>query len=350
MKNNRDLLMVKCEAKFKFPAVFIVSSGRSGTTLLASILNASEQIYIPYESDFIARAYPYYQDKNQFTEDDYRYLFRAFKLAAKQDGWGLSEDDVVSRLKERSPQTFAAVNAVIYEAFHQQEGTDQLLWGIKAPVLIASLDRIHQVCPQAKIIHIIRDGRDVYLSYQKVHKTSEIKFGPKGVMANALYWVDGLRRVEDFINANPNHQLYELRYDDLLHDPASSLKSLCGFLGIEYKPSMHERFNALERNKKVAPEHFRQSIHKKLHGGLDPNNTQKYLSAMSRLEQIKFELIAIPYLLKYGYQPERPILNTGLLAPMRSCLYFLARQFNNWRYKKRDRKVYQQAHQMNSVD
>ena len=195
--------MTQHETHFKLPAVFIVSSGRSGTTLLASILNASEQIYIPYESDFIARAYPYYQDKTDFTEADYRHIFKTFQLSAKQNGWDLPEETVVAKLKARSPTTFAEVNSVIYESFHLQEKTDQLLWWLKAPVLIASLDRIHQVCPHAKIVHIVRDGRDVYLSYKKVHETSDIKFGPKGVIENALYWVDGLRQVEDFLEQTP---------------------------------------------------------------------------------------------------------------------------------------------------
>ncbi|MGB3612660.1 MAG: sulfotransferase, partial [Elainellaceae cyanobacterium] len=240
-------ISAKSKTKFKFPDVFIVGSGRSGTTLLASILNASEDIYIPYESDFIARAFPYYhQDRSDLGEDDYRQIFRLFQLSAKQDGWGLSEDQVVSHLKARAPQTFAEVNSALYEAFHQQEKTEDLLWGIKAPVLIASLERIHKVFPQAKIIHVVRDGRDVYLSYKKVHETSDITFGPKGVIENALYWTDGLRRVSEFLKAHPSHQVYELRYDELLTNPEAVSKQLCDFLGIEYRPSMHENFSTLE--------------------------------------------------------------------------------------------------------
>jgi hypothetical protein len=335
--------MIQDATKFKLPEVFIVSSGRSGTTLLVSILNASEQIYVPYESDFIARAYPHYQHKENFTEADYKQISKIFKLSAKQDGWGMSEDYVVGLLHENAPQTFAEVNSVIYRAFHQQEKTDSLQWGIKAPVLIASLDRIHQVCPNAKIVHVIRDGRDVYLSYKKIHESSEIKFGPKGVIENALYWVDGLRRVEDFLKLNLTHQFFELRYDDLLNNPESILMQLCAFLEIEYKSSMHENFNECGRNKKVVPTHFRQSIHKKLYGGLDPNNARKYLNYMSVLEQIQYELIAIPYLIKYGYKPEYPVLNSFLFAPIRGVLYSLSRQFNDWRYTKRDRKIYKKA-------
>lgn len=335
--------MLQHRTKYKLPELFMVSSGRSGTTLLASILNASEQIYIPYESDFIARAYPYYSDLQQFTEDDYRHIFKIFQSSAKQNGWGMSEEYVIRELKERSPQTFAEVNAVIYQAFHKQEQTENLAWGIKAPVLIASLKRITKVCPQSKIVHLIRDGRDVYLSYKKIHETSKVKFGPKSVLQNALYWVDGLRRIEEFKSLSPHSQLYELRYEDLINNPDNSLRQLCQFLSIEYQPSMHENFNSLERNNKVVPDSFKATIHKKVHGGLDATNTHKYLSAMSRWERIKFEFVAAPYLTKYDYKTEYSLLNTFLFAPLRFLLYFLARQFNDRRYSKRDRNTYHKA-------
>lgn len=47
----------------KYPKSFVASSGRAGSTLLQALLNASEQLYIPQESDFIARAYLFFKDK-----------------------------------------------------------------------------------------------------------------------------------------------------------------------------------------------------------------------------------------------------------------------------------------------
>lgn len=334
------------KSKFKLPKVFVVGSGRSGTTLLASILNASNQIYIPYESDFIARAYPYFREQTHFDDHDYRLISKLFKVTSKQEGWGMSEDYLFSRLKRERPQSFAEVNSVIYEAFHSQEGTDNLEWGIKAPVLIASLDRISNVCPNSKVTHIVRDGRDVYLSYKKIHESSEIKFGPKGVVESALYWVDGLRRVENFSRGeNGAIGLFELRYKDLLTDPGNYLGDLCEFISIKYQQSMHESFNQVDRNRKVAPDQFKDSIHKKLEDGLDPHNTEKYLTKMSKSELIVFELIAAPYLTKYSYSLQHPILNTFWFRPIRIILYFLARIFNDWRYSRRDRKMYFQASQ-----
>ena len=329
--------------KFKLPRIFVVRSGRSGTTLLASMLNAGDQLYIPYESDFIARAYPYFYDKTHFDINDYQLIAKLFRITAKQNGWGMSEQYLLDYLTKKSPQSFAEVNSTIYEAFHVQEGTEELDWGIKAPVLIASLDRINDVCPKSKITHIVRDGRDVYLSYRKVHETSDIKFGPKGVIASALYWVDGLRRVEELSEVRKNVCIIELRYKDLLADPGKKLQQICSFLSIKYKPEMYERFNQNNRNKKVAPEQFQQSIHKKLQGGLDPTNTSKYRTKMTGYELFIFELIAAPYLAKYHYQLQYPILNSFWFMPVRSFLYFFAHLFNDWRYARRDRKMYRMA-------
>lgn len=331
------------QTKFKYPKVFIVSSGRSGTTLLASMLNAGEDLYIPYESDFIARAYPYFFDKCSLNSGDYKLITKLFQITAKQDGWGMPEDYLYEFLCQKSPQTFSEVNATICEAFHKREGTEDSEWGIKAPVLIASLDRIIKVLPTSSIIHIVRDGRDVYLSYRKVHETSDIKFGPKGIIANALYWIDGLRRVEDFMKSPDPVSIFELRYESLLAEPSQQLRRLCEFIQIPHKPEMYENFNKSSRNQKVAPDQFKKSIHKKLGGGLDAQNTNKYLAQMSRYELIMFELLTAPYLAKYGYELQYPWMNSIFFSPLRRIIYQLASIFNHWRYGKRDHRIYRIA-------
>ncbi|GEM_PF-5756230 len=333
------------QTKFKYPKVFIVSSGRSGTTLLASMLNAGEDLYIPYESDFIARAYPYFADKCSLSLHDYKLMTQFFQITAKQGGWGMPEDYLYDFLCQRSPQTFSEVNATICEAFHKREGTEDAEWGIKAPVLIASLDRINKVSPTSTIVHIVRDGRDVYLSYRKVHETSDIKFGPKGILANTLYWIDGLRRVEDFMKHHQHVPVFELRYENLLAEPDQQLRQLCEFIGIPYKSEMHEKFNASDRNQKVAPDQFKKSIHKKLHGGLDAKNTNKYLSQMSPYELFVFEVITAPYLAKYGYDLQYSWARSILFSPLRMFIYQLARLFNDWRYAKRDRRMCRLAYE-----
>lgn len=327
----------------KVSPVFIVGTGRSGSTLLRGILNASNQIHIPHESEFIARTYPFYHDKQHFGEDDYRQIARFFMNTSQKNGWGMKREYLISCLKERAPQSLADINSTIYEAYLKQQGLENLQWGIKTPFLVAHIDRILTVFPEAKIIHLVRDGRDVYLSYRKVHENDKIeekdKFGPKGAVTTALYWIDGLRRIEELHDG----QVYELQYENLLSRPEVELKMLCTFLDIDYDKSMYENYQQSNINKNLILEKHKQTIHAKIESGLDPTNLKKYLSNMSKLDRFIFELIGVPYLSKYHYPIEFRFLDTPFLKPLRGFLYFGARQLNNWRYRKRDVQVYKKV-------
>lgn len=322
----------------KSPTIFIVSSGRSGTTLLVSMLNASGQIYIPYESDFVARAYPIYKDKKAFTWIDYQQICEIFHNTSQPKGWGMQKDYLIDYLKQHNPQTFEVVHSRICEAYHKLGGTENLLWGIKAPVLIASLDRIFAVHPDAKIIHIIRDGRDVYLSYKTVHEKSKVRFGPNGAVATALYWIDGLRRIEESSHQYQD-RIYEFRYEDLLNCPEHELQQLCSFLAINYVPFMQEGFQTFEKNRQLIPANLMENLHTKVAGNIDPSNIGKYLMRMSKRDRFLFELFAISYLKKYGYTPSIPWLETSVFTPLRTLTYFCSRTFNDVRYARRDQRV-----------
>lgn len=319
----------------KHPEFFIVSSGRAGSTLLQSLLNATGQIYIPPECDFIARAYPAFINKSMYTNTDYEKIVSIFRKTSQLQGWGMDQHYLVSYLRKLNPQTFADVFSVICAAYHQLERTEELLWGIKHPVLISSLDRLFTVYPNAKVVHICRDGRDVYLSYQAVHENSPVKFGPRGVIPSALYWVDGLRRVEEV----QKDSIFELRYEDLLIQPEVVMHALCTFIGVDYRSTIIKNHHLFEKNRKIAPEGAMNSIHYNLKKGIDSKNTCKYLTRMSGFKIFMFEFIASPYLKNKNYQLKYLFINTKLFNPIRSMLYFWARLLNTWRYAQRDQKA-----------
>ncbi|MEQ9671213.1 sulfotransferase family protein [Coleofasciculus sp. G2-EDA-02] len=318
------------------PPVFIVSSGRAGTTLLRGLLNGSNQIHIPPESDFITRAYPFYHDKQHFSDEDYRKIIKLFINTSEDNGWEMTEDYLLTCLKEQSPQTFTDINSTIYNAYLKHVGLDSQQWGIKRPVLIAGIDRIIRTFPEAKIVHVVRDGRDVALSYKEIHQKSAVKFGPQGVVTNSLYWIDGLRRIQD-INVNELN-FYELRYEDLLSDPAAELKKLCAFLKIDYEKFVTDESDATTSKNtslKTKSKLFIRKISE-----IKPTNTNKYLRKMPRFERFIYELIAAPYLIKYHYPIEFKIVTSPLWFPLRNLAYVGARLFNNWRYHRRDIETY----------
>lgn len=298
-------------------------------------MNASDRIYILHESDFLARAYPLYSDRHSFEMEDYEKIVKLFAKTSESSGWNMSPTYLLSCLKEKNPQDFAGVNYSLYEAYIKEKGLENVALGIKTPVLIAHLDRIFKVFPEAKVVHLVRDGRDVYLSYQNIHKNSPVKFGPKGLVTMALFWIDGLRRLEGIDIA----RIHECRYEDLLNDPENTLKNLCNFLDIEYQSSMHEDYQNSALNQEPLLQGFQKIIHAKLQTGIDASNQQKYLKEMSKRDRLIFELLTAPYLAKYQYPLEFLLTNTPFLSPLRSLLYFSARRYNNWRYRRRDRRA-----------
>lgn len=322
--------------------VFIVSSGRSGTTLLRTMLNAGNQLHIPHESDFIARAYPHYKHSVDMGEADYELVLSLFRRTSQNAGWGLPPDYLLRYLKKLSPTTFKDVNVGIVQSYLDFHGLQSVRWGIKAPVLIASIGRILELFPAAKIVHLVRDGRDVYLSYRAVHKSPDVaSFGPGSVVSSALYWIDGLRRIEKF-----ERRVFELRYEDLVMKPREELERLCGYLEVPYDAVMHTSYLKAKGNKDAVLSEHRSTIHAKIADGVDSTNTKKYLTKMSRMERFVFEFFASPYLKKYQYDIEFPVLNCICFSPARRIAYLAARMFNTYRYWRRDRVALRDAMRM----
>ncbi|MEK6477319.1 sulfotransferase [Catalinimonas sp. 4WD22] len=319
--------------------VFIVSSGRSGTTLLRSFLNGTENIYVPHESDFLVRGFPFYSRKEAYTEDDLWIITHLFIRSSQDEGWGMDCNYIYNYLRENRPSTFAQINNSIYYSYLDQIGKSDIPWGVKAPVLIAHLDRIFSIFPNAKIIHIVRDGRDVCLSYQDIHKkiTKRKRFGPNTILANALYWIDGLRRIEK----SNNNQVYELRYEDLIMKTDETLKNIFTFLNFSYSPAAA---SGMKREKSVLEEH-RLGIHKNISKPLLKSNILKYKVSMPSWKRFFYELIACPYLQKYSYEIEYEITKNTLFNIIRVPLYIIANKFNSFRYNRRDIKFYQEAKQ-----
>jgi hypothetical protein len=307
------------------------------------LLNATGQINIPPETDFVARAYPFYFDKDEMTSSDYKTLAHLFALTSQNEGWEMDENYTISHLEKTLPKNLGEVFSRICEAYHIKNETKEQIWGIKRPVLIASLDRISSVYPDAKIVHVYRDGRDVYLSYKTVHEKSSIKFGPKKIIPNALYWVDGLRRIEKFKAKNKCNKIFEIKYEEILRNPESTLTEFCQFLEIDFNEKILSSFNENINENRVAPKAFMSSIHSKLSQKLDPNNTDKHLKAMSWLQALKFEFLASSYLVKYGYKLRNPFLNNWPIKIITLTPHFLASKINDIRYRNRDKRFYERA-------
>ncbi|HEY4491961.1 MAG TPA: sulfotransferase, partial [Acidobacteriota bacterium] len=118
----------------------------------------------------------------------------------------------------------------------------------------------HSLWPAAKIVHLVRDGRDVCLSaiqWQKSEKLKErFRVWRENPVLGAAYWWRWHVGVGRKAGATLGPALYyEIRYENLVRNPEQECRNLCEFLGIAYSermPAFHEGKTKAGRDAKHA--------------------------------------------------------------------------------------------------
>jgi uncharacterized membrane protein YkvA (DUF1232 family) len=118
------------------------------------------------------------------------------------------------------------------------------LWADKTPENLRCFHAIRRRFPQAKFVHVIRDGRDVACSLRQARWMSLEKItggadrsSPEALEACIRYWAERVR----FGRSLAGDPLYhEIRYEDLLERPEETLRALTDFLGVAWEPALLE--------------------------------------------------------------------------------------------------------------
>ncbi|TCP39540.1 sulfotransferase family protein [Rhodovulum marinum] len=194
---------------------------RSGTTLVRLLLDAHPDIGCPGERDFMLDHLEQNGADLVLNAGDLE-LDRIFRAS------GLPVPDV------REGEA----------AFRTMLAGDRARSGKKVHVLVLhrELGRLRQLCPEARIIHLLRDPRDV--------ARSSIGMGWAGNTWHGIdHWL-GTERDWDRL-AIPEERVFTLRYEDLLAAPKDQLSRLCAFLGLSYSPAMldyaqHSTYEAID--------------------------------------------------------------------------------------------------------
>ena len=205
------------------PPFFIVGSARSGTTLLRLMLNAHPEVGIPPESRFITELYDGRDEVDTSAFLTALAAHKRFKL------WGLPIEAVTEALPP-GRAAYAVAAGAPFAAWAQRRGKPR--WGDKTPRYVEHVPLLARLWPGARFVHLIRDGRNVALSY------ADVSFGPKTVAAAAALWARRVRGGMDDGRALGTGRYTELRYEDLVGDPESHARRLCDFLELDFDPGM----------------------------------------------------------------------------------------------------------------
>jgi hypothetical protein len=106
----------------------------------------------------------------------------------------------------------------------------------KTPDHALYLAEIIEMLPAGRIIHVIRDPRDVVASLIAASRgwASESLWAPRSARQGAKLWMKSVKTVQKTIENTQTKQVLEVRYEDLYDSPIPSLKRIAEFVGLEW--------------------------------------------------------------------------------------------------------------------
>ena len=287
--------------------LFIVGVGRSGTSLLQSMLHTHDEIIFTPERQFIRRYYA------SFLK---RYLFNRLKVEEKVE--------LVSRDKRYSNLNATVIGEELKKLKPDEDYIGKMLSlgmsrqdvayiGEKDARNIDYLEILRNVAG-SKIIHIHRDPRDVILSKSRASWSKG-----KGWFLNSL-----VGRIQLLNFKFGCKDCYELSYESLLSDPSLQLKNVCEFLGLRFDSKMLS-FQASAKSILISD--TERSFKQKNFSDLDRKNFNKWKVELSLFSVFVTECLYFHWMESKGYEFHFPkeLLRVGsiLFSPFLMISYII---------------------------
>lgn len=228
--------------------VFIVGSGRSGSTILKNELSARYHIKFPVElpalgsmikAYFLWRIVNFnatYEMINNFLTSllvkSYDVDVETRDTEGRVKNYNISKEYgfdriCLKKLVDKDDVGFSQLYiALLKRIVNTADTTDAI--GDKTPWNTFHLRKIASNFPNALFVHIVRDGREVAASYEK----SLGELMNLTVTDGAKRWRDSLTKV-DSMRGFLGDRLIELKYEDLVRDPDATLDRLSQRLGLK---------------------------------------------------------------------------------------------------------------------
>lgn len=282
------------------PSPFIVGVGRSGTTLLRLMLDAHPELAIPPETHFIPGAAA---AANELSSDPHRAFLRALMSDQVWKDHCLDESILEQRVYEIRPFDLSEALRTFYDLY--REKFQKPRWGDKTPRYLLHMTLIQSLLPEARFIHLIRDGRDVALSLLGVW------FGPKTIEEAAHWWKSWIQQARTQATELPHY--VEIRYEDLVLDTSPTLKTVSTFIDLpwdncmlDYHLTAEQRLEEKNRDiltadSKLIPASERIAIHSYTTQPPQAHRLSRWKTEMSASDRKIFESVAGDVLQDLGY-------------------------------------------------
>jgi hypothetical protein len=261
-------------------AIFIGGVPRSGTTLLRVMLDSHSRIHCGTE----LRVLPGLADLWQLTSLSAQPLLSAHYRVDER------------RLRDVYADLSRGCLEPAWRASGKPRAAEKTPWNLR---VFAALGRLF---PEARLIHVVRDGRDVVASRLERDRAEQpMVSSHRQAAQRAAEWVEGMEiarglRGDDLLAG----RYLELRYEELVTNPVRILRRLCELIEEAFEATMLE-FHHIERELDGTEEWSAESVRRPVH----TESIGRFRRTLTGDELAIVLQVAGPTLVKLGYLGEQ---------------------------------------------
>jgi hypothetical protein len=212
--------------------IFIGGLQRSGTSLMRAILGSHPTLAI-YKSDLPlwTKYYKHYRDLDLNDPDLRMQLLDEIisdRKSLKIIGLTFNAQEILASLQHEPDVTFGILFQHLLKQYAKLIGRPR--WGLKTPHNEFWTDEIFAAYPDAKMIHLIRDPRDVAVSV-------ESRGWDKPLEKTCLKWQKSAQLGKINQEKSANSYLV-VRYEDLVLNPEYITQKVCDLVELDYTPDL----------------------------------------------------------------------------------------------------------------
>jgi hypothetical protein len=305
------------EIKQFFPRekFFIFGHARSGTTLLMRLARLHPEVHCNYQAHFFTR----------------QPLLKSLVNTPEAKEWLTRKSNRWNRGRDLSPLVLRAAADFILERDAVKEG--KRIVGDKSPsstIHGQAVRDMHSIYPDAKLVYIVRDGRDVLISERFRNFVEESKFlsaedrriiedlrkdqdqftnGTRSIFTETFIrrvsagWVRNLQETEDEGRNLFEENYFGMRYEDLLTHPFDEMQKLWSFLGAHADPSLEKVIS--EEMTSNPDEEWQSKRNEGIASFLPKGQAGNWQRLFTKRDKSLFKEIAGEILVRWNYEKDK---------------------------------------------
>jgi hypothetical protein len=281
----------------QIPVFFIIGRGRSGSTLLRSILDAHPQLKIPLESRFVQFLYYKYYNRKKWSADEVSAIID--ELENGFETITFEREEFLADIRNQGITfTLPEICKLVYlHSRSEFPKKDIKCFGDKNPRYSFFVPQLIKLFPEARFIHLVRDYRDNIAAVKRGHK----KIKESG---NLYFSVSRWQLYNKVIAKNQQkypERFLTLRYEDIVINPGEEIRKLCQFLSIDFLPEMldyHQKLGNYFKDEKF------KELHISLEQPFDKSKIGVWRNELSMNQVKNAEILVGSFPERFNYMPE----------------------------------------------